>query len=78
VAQPIFDITERLHAEIERTPERYRPLLLRLVQAFREGIEEDEPWPGAVESFQESWGEITSGRLRPFATHWNGVIEEEC
>jgi hypothetical protein len=35
----IKDITRQLYAEIERTPELYRPLLLRLVQSFREGIE---------------------------------------
>jgi hypothetical protein len=39
------EITRQLSVEIECTPERYRPLVLRLVQSFREGIEEDEPWP---------------------------------
>lgn len=42
------DITNRLHAEIERTPTRYHSLLLRLVQSFRQGIEEDKPWPSAA------------------------------
>ncbi|MGH8583377.1 MAG: hypothetical protein ACREWG_11450 [Gammaproteobacteria bacterium] len=32
------DIARQLYTEIERTPERYRPLLLRLVHSFREGI----------------------------------------
>jgi len=31
------DIIQQLCAEIGRTPERYRPLLLRLVHSFREG-----------------------------------------
>ena len=39
------NITQQLHSEIDQTPERYRALLLRLVHSFREGIEEDEPWP---------------------------------
>ena len=67
------DITERLHAEIERTPERYRPLLLRLVHPFREGIQEDEPWPSAAESFREGWSDIRAGRVQPIATLWNGI-----
>jgi len=44
------DVTEQLYAEIERTPERCRPLLLRLVHSFREGIEKDELWPSAADS----------------------------
>jgi hypothetical protein len=55
------DITERLHAEIERTPLRYRPLLLRLVHAFGEGVEEDARWPNAADMdeqvLRERWPE---------------------
>jgi len=65
--------TEQLYTEIERTPERYRPLLLRLVHSFREGIEEDEPWPTAAESFREGLGDIKAGRVRPISTLWNGI-----
>jgi hypothetical protein len=67
------DATEQLHAEIERTPERYRPLLLRLVHSFREGIEEDEPWPSAVESFREGWRDVKAGRVHPVDTLWDGI-----
>ncbi len=67
------DITERLHAEIERTPERYRPLLLRLVHAFREGIEEDARWPNAAESFREGWRDVRAGRVHPVDTLWDGI-----
>lgn len=49
------DVTEQPHAEIERTPARYRPLLLRLVHSFRQGTEEDEPWPTAEDSFRKGW-----------------------
>ena len=67
------DITERLHAEIERTPVRYRSLLLRLVHSFREGIEADEPWPSASESFREGWTDVLAGRVRPVETLWDGI-----
>jgi hypothetical protein len=73
-------VTERLHAEIERTPERYRPLLLRLVHSFREGIEEDEPWPSATPSatgfFRDGWRAIQAGRVQPVDTLWDGVDAE--
>ena len=70
------DITEQLQAEIERTPERYRPLLLRLVRSFREGIEEDEPWPSANESFREGWRDVKAGRVHPVETLWDGIDTE--
>lgn len=73
---PTNNVTERLHAEIERTPERYRPLLLRLVHSFREGIEEDEPWPTAAESFRDGWRDVKAGRTQPVATLWEGIDTE--
>jgi hypothetical protein len=62
---PADDITEQLHAEIERTPVPDRSLLLRLVHSFREGIEADEPWPSASESFREGWTDSQAGRVSP-------------
>ena len=35
-----LSVTEQLMNEISQTPERYRPLLLRLVHSFREGVTE--------------------------------------
>ncbi len=67
------DVTEQLYAEIERTPERYRPLLLRLVHSFREGIEEGEPWPSAAECFREGWRDVKAGRVRSVDTLWDGL-----
>lgn len=67
------DITEKLHAEIEQTPARYRPLLLRLVHSFRKGIEEDEPWRTAAESFREGWQDVKAGRVKPVDTLWDGI-----
>ncbi len=69
-------IIQRLHAEIDRTPDRYRPLLLRLVQSFREGIEEDEPWPSATESFREGWRDVKAGRVHSVETLWDGIDAE--
>lgn len=70
------NITHLLHAEIERTPERYRSLLLRLVHSFREGIEEEEPWPSAAESFREGWHDVKAGRVQPVETLWDGIDVE--
>ena len=67
------DVTQRLHAEIEQTPERYRPLLLRLVHSFREGIEEEEPWPTAAESLREGWRDFKAGRIHPIDTLWDDI-----
>ncbi len=70
------NITKQLYAEIERTPERYRALLLRLVHSFREGIEADEPWPNAAESFREGWRDAKAGRMHPVDTLWDGIDAE--
>ena len=66
-------ITQQLHTEIEQTPKRYRSLLLKLVHSFREGIEEEEPWPSAAESFREGWRDVKAGRVHPVTTLWDGM-----
>ncbi|MEW8025991.1 MAG: hypothetical protein AB2805_17695 [Candidatus Thiodiazotropha sp.] len=66
-------ITQQLHSEIDQTPERYRGLLLRLVHSFREGIEEDEPWPSAADSFREGWRDVKAGRTHAVDTLWDGI-----
>ena len=73
MTQPTEEITERLHAEIELTPARYRPLLLRLVHSFREGIEADEPWSSAAGSFREGWRDVRAGRTQPLDSLWDGI-----
>lgn len=65
-------ITRQLHAEIDKTPVRYRALLLRLVHSFREGIEEDEPWLSAADSFREGWRDMKMGRTHSIDTLWDG------
>ncbi|MDQ7015806.1 MAG: hypothetical protein Q9N68_05445 [Gammaproteobacteria bacterium] len=71
-----INITDELHQEIEQTPERYRALLLRLVQSFREGVEADEPWPTAVESLQDGLSDLKAGRIEPVDNLWAGVNVE--
>lgn len=71
--EPIDNITEQLHAEIERTPVRYRALLLRVVHSFREGIEAEEPWPVASNAFREGWRDARAGRTQPIETLWDGI-----
>ena len=70
------DVTRQLHAEIERTPERYRSLLLRLVHSFREGVEQEERWPTAAESFRDGWQNAQAGRVRDVETLWHGIDAE--
>lgn len=71
--EPIDNITEQLHAEIERTPVRYRSLLLRVVHSFREGIEAEEPWPVAGDAFREGWRDARTGRTHQIETLWDGI-----
>ncbi len=37
------------------------------------GIEEEEPWPSAAESFRDGWRDIEAGRVHPIATLWDGI-----
>lgn len=73
MATDIAQLTRQLHAEIEQTPERYRGLLLRLVHSFREGIEEEEPWPTAEESLREGLRDMRAGRVYPIEGLWDRV-----
>lgn len=73
MSTPTDDITKQLHNEIERTPAQYRSLLLRLVHSFREGVEQNEPWPSAAESFREGWRDVKTGRVRSADTLWDGI-----
>ena len=72
------DVTRHLQAEIERTPERYRSLLLRLVHSFREGVEDEERWPTAAESFREDSQDSQAGRVHDIAALWDGREAESA
>ena len=67
------DITAQLHAEIEDTPPRYRALLLRVVHSFRTGVEEEEPWPTAVETLRDALEDMKAGRTYPIEKLWDGI-----
>lgn len=67
------DVTQQLHAEIEETPPRYRALLLRLVQSFRTGIEEDEPWPSAEQTLRDALDDVKAGRTYPIEKLWDEI-----
>lgn len=56
------DINQQLYAEIDRTPERYRPLLLRLVHSFREGWRDVKA--GHVHSLETLWDGIDADERR--------------
>lgn len=73
MSTPADDITKELHNEIERTPARYRSLLLRLVRSFRAAVEQDEPWSSAAEAFREGWRDVKGGRMRSMGTFWEGI-----
>ena len=70
------NITRQLHTEIEQIPGRYRALLLKLVHSFREGVEEEAPWPSAADSFRAGWRDVKAGRVHPVDTLWDGIDAE--
>jgi len=64
------DYTKQLHDEIEQTPEEYRPLLLRIVHSFREGVTD---LPSAEDSFKEGWQDVLAGNTHSVDTLWDGI-----
>jgi len=69
MATIVPDYTQKLHDEIDQTPEEYRPLLLRIVHSFREGV----TLPTAEESFREGWQDVKAGKTHPIDTLWDGI-----
>jgi len=63
------DVTEELVNEIKQTPEEYRPLLLRIVRSFREGVMP----PSAEVSLREGWQDVVAGNTHPIETLWEPV-----
>lgn len=70
MATNMNDYTKLLHDEIEQTPEEFRPLLLRIVHSFREGVTMP---PSAEESFREGWKDVMAGNTHPIDTLWDGI-----
>lgn len=73
VVTPMNDCTRQLHDEIEQTPEEFRPLLLRIVHSFREGV---TVLPSAEESFREGWKDVMEGNTHRIDTLWDGIDAE--
>lgn len=63
------EYTKQLHREIERTPEEYRGLLLRIVHSFREGV----ALPTAEESFRDGWLDTLKGNTKSIDDLWDEV-----
>lgn len=57
-----IDCTQALHEEIERTPAEYRPLLLRIVNSFREGVSGPAGYQRLLET-QEALDDLNAGRV---------------
>ncbi len=63
------DYTQQLYQEIDQTPEAFRPLLLRIVHSFREGVTR----PTAEESLKASMQDVLHDRVYPIDTLWDGI-----
>jgi hypothetical protein len=61
--------TKELHDEIDQIPEEFRPLLLRIVHSFREGV----TLPSAEKSFMDGWQDTLNGNTRPIDDLWKGI-----
>lgn len=55
--------------EVDKLPTEFLPSLLKLVQAFREGV----ALPSAEASFRHGWQEAISGQTYPIAELWKDV-----
>jgi len=62
-------IKQKLHQEIEQTPEEYRALLLRIVHSFREGV----MLPSAEDSLREGWQDVLQGNTHSVDTLWDDL-----
>jgi len=63
------DYIKQLYQEIDQTPEEFRPLLLKIVHSFREGV----TLPTAEESLREGMQDVLHGRVYPIETLWDGI-----
>jgi len=61
--------TQRIHKEIEQTPDEYLPLLLEMIHLFRQSID----LKPAAESFQQGWTEALQAETLPISELWTGI-----
>lgn len=52
--------------ELDKIPSEYFPTLLKLMQAFREGV----ALPSAEESFRQGWREAQAEETHPISELW--------
>ena len=57
------DCTQALHDEIDQTPEEYRPLLLRIVHSFREGVTSSSTESNRLLETREALDDLQAGRV---------------
>jgi hypothetical protein len=67
-------VTRALYAEIEKVPEDRRPLLLRLVHSFREGVEQEIEEVNPRDSLRQALREAKGRKTRPIKRLWSRVI----
>jgi len=66
-------VTRALYAEIEKIPEDRRPLLLKLVHSFREGVEHEIEEVNPRDSLRQALREVKGKRTQPIKGLWNRV-----
>ena len=60
---------QQLQEEIDQIPEEYKPALVNIVRAFREGI----VLKNAEDSFIEGWSDVLNENTSPIDTLWTGI-----
>ena len=61
---------ELIKQEIDKTPDEYLPLLLKMARLFRQSV----TLKPAEESFQQGWREALAGETMPIADLWDGAV----
>lgn len=59
----------QLLAEIDKVPGEYLPALIKMTQAFREGV----TLPSAEDSFRQGWREALTGQKQPVSELWEDI-----
>lgn len=60
---------DQILAEIDKIPAEYFPALIKMMQAFREGV----TLPSAEDSFRQGWQEALAGQTQPLSELWEDI-----
>ena len=60
---------KQISQEIEQMPDEYLPMLLKVIQLFRQTV----TLKPADESFRQGWQEAIHGETMPIADLWVGI-----